>query len=311
MPTRSPRRRSVPSLLILLAVSCAAPGVSLVSDGLSGAPALPSVPTPAPEEHDWNRRLIDPVTQPYWFESPIISSQVRPIHIRHDFPGSSVVGGGKLRAYALQLRYAVTPRLALIAVKDGHIDFEPGGLPHDSGNTDIAGGFKFMVFEDPDSGQLVTVGLVYECDNGDTEVFQGNGSGVWRPFVTGGWDLGAVNLTTLVGANLARDGKAESDSVDYHLHVSYEATPGFWPLIEINGVHYTDDGEAFPTHQELLDYGNLGSTMVEDHDVITGAAGFRWRLSETLDFGFAWEWPLSTREDIFEDRVTLDLIKRF
>ncbi len=273
--------------------------------------ATPDEQTVAADDHDWNRRLIDPVTAPYIFESPLIHTSARPIYIRHNIPRNSILGGGNLKAYALQLRWAVTDRFAVIAVKDGRIDFEASAVPHETGWTDIAGGIKYAFIDDPRSGTIVTGGLIYEMHNGSTNVFQGNGSGAYRPFVSAGWDQGPVNVISSVGAHLPIDGDAESQSVDYHLHVSYEATEKFLPLVEVNGISYTNNGRALPVNQEAVDYGNLGSANVDGNDVITAAIGFRYRLTDDVDFGMAWEEPITERKDIFESRFMFDFVTRF
>ena len=48
------------------------------------------------------------------------------------------------------------------------------------------------------------------------------------------------------------------------------------------------------------------------HDLITAAIGFRSRLSENIDVGFACEMPLSEdNNSIMEDRFTVDLVWSF
>ena len=38
-------------------------------------------------------------------------------------------------------------------------------------------------------GRLVTPGLIFEASNGSRDVFQGNGDGLLRPFVSAGYDV--------------------------------------------------------------------------------------------------------------------------
>lgn len=74
---------------------------------------------------DWKSKAISPVANPLFFEDPQINSEVRPIALWHNIDSSFITGGGEVRVYAAQLRYAVTDRLAIIATKDGYIDFDP------------------------------------------------------------------------------------------------------------------------------------------------------------------------------------------
>jgi hypothetical protein len=61
-----------------------------------------------------------------------------------------------------------------------------------------------------------------------------------------------------------------------------------------------------------LDYTNLGSYNVAGTSVFWGDLGFRWKLTPNLSFGAAYGFPISTPgNDIFNQRVTLDLIFRY
>ena len=259
----------------------------------------------------WEQRLIDPVTAPFLFETPVIHSTVQPVFLRHEFPGTSILGGGNLRGYAVQLRYALNDDLAFIAIKDGRIDYNPGGASDATGWGDLSGGLKYKVYEDLDAGEIVSVGFTYEATQGSRQVLQGNGEGGWHPFVSAGWDDGENNAIASIGAYLPVDGDAESQYINYHLHYSWEIDEVFVPLVEINGLHYTNNGRALPVNQEGVDYANIGANNVEGNDIITGAVGFRWRFSENIDFGLAYEDTLTAREDVFGNRVTADMIWRY
>jgi hypothetical protein len=318
------------SLLVpLLAPACAQPGSAAAP--MPWVEAEPEAAVAAPLEAEgggpmvvlkaedgingddpkWNARLVAPVTQPYLFEEPMINTSVKPVFIRHNFPNSSVLGGGHLKAYALQIRYAVTERFGIIAVKDGRIDFQADAFPDSWGWADVAAGVKYAFHADPEAGTIVTGGIVFEASNGSRDVLQGNGDGGIRPFVTGGKDFGEINTVAQVGGYWPRDGDAESKYIDYHLHLSYEMTEDFWPLIELNGITYVSSGEALPLNEEGLDYANLGSTNVTGNDYFSGAVGFRYRINDLTDFGFAYEESIGGRDGIFDNRYTIDLIKRF
>lgn len=255
----------------------------------------------------WSDRLMDPVTAPTLFESPVIGTNLRPIAAYHTLPDDSIFAGGSVQILALQARWAITDRLALIATKDGYVQIDPDSGGDESGLADVAAGLKYAVVDDPDAGLLVTPGFVYEFASGDEDVFQGNGDGMVRPFVSAGWDLGALNLLANVGYDLPLDDEAESTRFTWHAHAGWELTPNLYPLVEINGLSYVDDGAALPVDFEGVDFFNLGASDVDGNTLVTGAAGARWRVgSSTL--GAAWETPLTSREDIFDWRLTVDWI---
>lgn len=205
--------------LTLLVCACALPPAE---DRVGrGFVLFPREGEPPAGHEPWAERFVDPVTAPYLFESPVVQTNLQAVHLRHDFPRSSILGGGQLKGYALQARLALTERLAFIAIKDGRVDFEPRALPDAWGDVDVGGGLKYVVHEDPEAGRLVTAGLLYEGTNGDGDIFQGNGDGVWRPFVSAGWDLGRWNVLGTAGDSKPVDSDDESTSIDYHLHVDY------------------------------------------------------------------------------------------
>ena len=128
------RAKSLLSIASLGFVGCAAPAALDVNQAsIAAAPALApttapiagaTAPTlaPAAEAEDglfsvrwadnhWKGRLTEPVTAPYWFESPMIHTSLRPVLIRHNFPSDSIFGAGELDVIALQARLAVTERL--------------------------------------------------------------------------------------------------------------------------------------------------------------------------------------------------------
>lgn len=267
----------------------------------------PSVQT-ASEESPWSHRLVDPVTAPTLFESATIQTNVEPILMSHDFPSDSIFQGGGAEIFAVQGRLALNDRLALIAVKDGYIDIDPGVGASESGLADIGGGVKYALHEDREQGFLVTPGLIFETTSGDRDVFQGNGDGVVRPFVSGAWDGGALDVQAAVGIGIPLDSDAESTVIDYHAHVSYEVAPGVHPLVEINGLRFVSSGEALPVDFEGGDLINLGASMVSGNTQHSGAIGVRWRVTDWLQLGGAYEVPLGGREDILDSRITLDAV---
>ncbi len=256
----------------------------------------------------WTSRLIDPVSAPTTFETPLIHTSLNALTLRQQLPNDSIFEGGDFQVYALQARLALSERFALIATKDGYIDLDPDAGADEDGLADIAAGFKYALVDDPENGVLVTPGLILELPSGDKEVFQGNGDGVLRPFVSAGWDRDEFNFLGAVGYNHPLDDNEESASIDYHLHVDYEATSQLYPLAEINGISYVSDGNALPVNFEGGDLINLGAGNVSGNTVITGAVGTRFKANDRVLFGLTYEWPLTSREDLFDDRVTLDLL---
>ena len=112
--------------------ACAA--VSLVTTANAGSPP----PAPVQEAADWKVNTIAPVTNPIFFEDPVIRSEIRPIFVYHNFSDSFITGRGRATLTALQFRYAITDRLAFIATQDGYMNINSVGLGSQDGWMDLA-----------------------------------------------------------------------------------------------------------------------------------------------------------------------------
>ena len=286
---------------------------ALSASSLSCASIAQSDPEPvkADDSESWTDRLVNPVSSPTTFESPTIETNVNGLYIHHKLPTTSIFGGGDYQVFALQARYAVNDRLAIIATKDGYIDLNPKGGADEEGFANIAAGLKYAIIDDPDMGLLVTPGFTYEIDTGNHDVFQGNGDGIIRPMVNVGYDLGPLNVLGSLGWSLPINSNKNSTTIDYHLHLDYELGYDFYPLAELNGISYTRDGDQIPVNFEGGELINLGSTNVKGNTLITGSLGGRYRANEHLSLGFAYEWPLTSRRDLFGRRLTLSVLWRF
>jgi hypothetical protein len=117
---------------------------------------------------DWLTTRIEPVTNPIFFEDPQIVSEARPLFIYHEIPGNFLTQGGNVQVYALQLRWAITPRLALIATKDGYIDFHPDAvLTPQNGWANISAGLKYAVIDDRAHDFILTPGFKFQAPTGN------------------------------------------------------------------------------------------------------------------------------------------------
>lgn len=280
--------------------------------------------------------FISPVTSFTNFEDPLATTEVRPIFMFHSLSdelklGNTRVGnGGEAYLFAVQLRYAITERLGLIATKDGYVwlrpDEEiPGALTHDDGWANLAFGLKYSLLHDVQNQRVVTFGLRYEAPSGDAQVLQGKvyrasafnndrGKGVMNPFLSAGMTVENFHILGYTGVRAALD-DVDSSFFDLSLHVDHPFG-NFYPLIEMNWVQTIADGDRLPLNGEGFDLLNLGSVDSDGKGVVTGAVGARYRITTCnsagvgIDLGAAVEFPLTDREDIFNLRVTTDVIVR-
>ncbi len=284
---------------------------------------------------------VAPMSMPYLFEDPYITTELNLVGIYHNFPSDSVFDGGEAGVIALQARLAITDRLAFIATKDGYTILRPDNslLENEEGFMDITVGFKYAVVDDRDAGLIVTPSLRYEIPLGSDDVLQGRGKGVFIPAVSVGFGPGAIHVIADLGAQLPVDGDRDSTSLFYNLHldqaIEMDCLPGakfIVPFIELNAMHWVDSGDGSSTidlrgpgraslraAQGLLNMGanatadlrfegadvaNLGSSGMAGEHLITMAWGFRIPFENGVTTGLSYERVLSRRQDIFEQRVT-------
>lgn len=261
-------------------------------------------------------QIASPVSNPVNFEDPRIQSNIKPIFVYHKLDDKFVTSGGDVRIYALQLRYAVNERLAIIATKDGIVDFRPDGVLDDHvGMANLAGGFKYAFYKDTASRVLGTAGLRIEVPTGAEKVQQGFGGGVLNPFVSGAAVLGSdsqpINVVAATGLRVAFDSE-DSSFWDLDLHVDTKVGP-VSPLLELNMVHVTDAGNRLPIPDEGQDFFNFGASDSNGKTMLTGAAGLRANLTKDVSWGIAYQIPLAhgagTR--VTDWRLTTDLTLAF
>ena len=284
-----------------------------------------SAPQTRAAEPDWKTGLISPVANPIYFEDPRITSEVRPIFLQHWLPerfdvvGGSVPLDGFARVYALQLRYALTEKLGLIATKDGYIEFKPKGAlatKHSYGFADLAAGLKYALVDDAEKQLLVTPGLTITLPSGDDEVFQGKGDGEWNLFVSAAKGFDDLHLLGNLGFRIPNNFSAQTAQAHYSLQLDYRTCNYFVPFVVLNGYTILSEGHhrllnAVPLNTELYDLSNFGSEDVASRTQLTLGAGFRSHLTKDVDVGLAYEAGVTTLQGIFDSRLTVDMIFRF
>ncbi|MBL6707181.1 MAG: hypothetical protein ISQ06_13810 [Planctomycetaceae bacterium] len=252
--------------------------------------------------------FIEPVTNSVFFEDPRSRTRLRFLFINQTIPNSTpVLGGGDFQVYGLEATFALNERWSIIAQKDGWINLQADGIPHQDGWANLATGLKYVLVRDVENQFLLSTGFQYEWSNGSSEVFQGNGDGVWNPFLSAGKQFNCdTHVITTIGAHLPAD-NADSSSLFYSLHVDHAFTDQLYGLVELNGLHYVDDGSRLAVPFEGGDLLNLGSTSAEGNYLLTMAFGGTYKFNPNWETAAAYEIPLAAKGDIFDDRLTFTL----
>lgn len=286
--------------------------------------ALTNFPAQAQQEKlDWKSETISPVVNPIYFEDPFIRSEARPIFMEHrlpknfEFAGGKAPLGGDVQVYALQLRWAVTERLALIATKDGYIHMSPDKtLDHTKGWANLAAGFKYAVVDMPESEFILTPGLTLELPTGNTDVEQGRGDGEWNVFVSSAKGFGTFHVTGNVGVRVPNNLDDQTVQSHYSVQLDYAVCPYFTPFFAANGYTVLSEGDhkllgAVDLNTEMYDLINFGSTRAGGCTQVAVGGGFRSHLCQRVDLGFGYEAGITSPVGIFENRFTFDLIWHF
>lgn len=239
-----------------------------------------------------------------------MTTEIRPFFLYTEISDDFVTQGGSYSVVAVQLRVAITDRIALIATKDGYIFLDPDeAVPEDDGFANLGLGLKGVFYRDEDAAFILSGGVRYEAASGNQGVLQGGGIGVMNPFLSVAKGFGDLHLQGYTGPQLALSSD-DSSYYDVALHADYRVADVFYPLVEFNWRHTLTGGERLPIDQEGWDLVNLGSTDAGGESVATLALGFRFRPMEDLDVGLGAEFPVTDRHDILDWRFTMDFIWR-
>lgn len=247
----------------------------------------------------------EPISNPLYFESPLINTQLKFLYLYHEFPDGNALDGGNLDTVALQIRVALTERLAFIATKDGYTWFDPGLYEdEEEGFNDLAVGLKYAFIADQELDLVATAGFRYEWRVGAQRVFMGDNDEI-SPFVSVAKGWGKFHTMANIGIRIPFDDDRANTVFNWSIHADYEILPGFAPVVEINGLHYLDDAERTPLDIGGADYANLGSTDVSGDALVTLGVGASFKLTPNFSLGATYEFPLTDPDDdIFEQRVT-------
>ena len=264
-------------------------------------------------------KMISPAFNAVNFEDPRALSEARFLYYYHEIDDKFVSAGGNAQLYALQLRYALTDKLSIIATKDGYVDLNTkANVPKDTGFADLEAGLKYSILEDKEAGYIASAQLRYLIPVGDHEVFQGEGNGMLHPSFSGAYSVtDALTVTSGTGLRVPM-GSNDSFFWDADVQMDYRVDVGdggmaIYPLVGASLVHVAQAGNRLGIPDEGQDLFNFGATNSAGNNILTGAAGFRFRTCKNFDLGVAYQVPLDRTEGsrIIDYRWNFDAIVKF
>ena len=236
--------RKCPSLLATLIATVSAHA------GETPPPYQPSEPI-APMASDPFAQAIRPITSPTLFDLAVPRTQLHGIFMHQSFPSTlnTTIGevpvDGDFQLYALQLEYALTDTVSLVATKDGYIDLNPDStLSEDSGFANLAAGVKWAFIYDPEDRFAVSLTTQVEIPTGNGDVFQGTGDGALLPSLSLLKLYDRFQFAGTLGLHLPFDTDEESTTLFSSAHLSYALTDRIFPLVELNYFRVLDEGDG-------------------------------------------------------------------
>ncbi len=252
--------------------------------------------------------FISPITNPVYFEDPRLNTEVRGIFLQHRVPQAA--GGGAVQLYAIQLRARISENVQLIATKDGFVTSSNPLI--DDGWADLALGLKFALWRNPENQRLTSAGFTYELPSGEASALQGNGAGNLNVFYTSGRRVfDRVNWISGGGFRQPLDRVDESTVAYGSQHLSTNIGPKTWALTELNVQKWTGSGQGGIPGVEGGDLFNFGSSGVSGNTIVTHAVGLKFKPRRNSEIGAAFEYPLTKRRDILDNRINVNWTVRY
>jgi len=267
--------------------------------------------------------LISPVTMPFYAEDPRALTEIRPILMYQSIPGSTpTFGGGSAWYFGTQARLAFTDRFSVVLHELGYMSFNPDnqtGINNGGGLAAIKISPKYTFLKSPETGSIAAVGLMFDLPIGTKNAYQDVGTASIAPYVSYGQTFGrlpggygSLNFIGNLGYSLGIDDK-RSDFLYSSLHLDWNIANAntFFPLVELNWLHYTSKGSANTFGTEGADLINFGDSTRTASNYVTLAAGMRYKLSDHVILGGAIEGAVGSDKFLNSYRFTFDVIFRY
>lgn len=263
------------------------------------------VAPPSPEDI-----VVHPISAPYFHEDAFVTTDLRAWYAYHNFPGDTILGAGSGQVAALQIRFALTHYLQFVAYKDGWVDLNTP-LLNDRGWNNIAAGLKWAFVQQKKYQLYAAAGIGYEFASGDDQVLQDYDEVRFWLSVNKGF--GRLHLGAMANYHLGcGNGKPifqPSEFIDWHVHIDYQLWKYFSPVVEFNGYHTVNNGNAPVTPFSGVDVANLSGNV--DENVVTVAVGAEVRPIDRLALRAAYELPLTNNTDLYGNRWTFSAVLSF
>lgn len=255
-------------------------------------------------------RFISPLSNPFFFEDPRSLTEARGIFLDNSLP--NFIGGGDAEVWAGQLRARISERVSIIAPRLGHLQVNPSGQGAPDGFMSAPVGLKYNFVRDVENQILLSGGVTYFIP-GSQKAFSNWGDGDVHFFLSGGAEIfDGAHWLSGTGFRIPVDSNWGTQMWYWSNQWDYELPGHIYPLVGLNWFHWMRSaGVGIGAPVTALDLIDLPVNGVAGSDVVTCALGGKWKPNGHVEVGGGFEFPLTDRTDILDERVYVDLILRY
>jgi hypothetical protein len=139
------------------------------------------------------------------------------------------------------------------------------------------------------------------------------GDGDFHFFLTGGKQIfGYGHWLSASGFRIPANNNFGTQLWYWSNQWDYELFDGIYPLVGVNWFHWMRSSDlSIGAPVTALDLINLPVSGVAGTNVVTGLAGLKLKPGAHCELGAGYEFPLTERTDILQNRFYADLIFRY
>ncbi len=198
--------------------------------------------------------ITTPISNPFLAEDPRALTEIRPIFIYQNVPGSQPnFQGGNIWFFGARGSIALTDRFSITLNKLGGIDVNPNSanMPSDFGFAEVWLGPKYTFWRDTQSGTVAAGGLIFQIPSGSSKTLQDTGNLSLTPYVSVGktlqeFNAGSFNGIAIAGYTFATNGsRSDYFYMTGHLDFDVGNYHRFYPVAELNWFQYGKGGDRY------------------------------------------------------------------
>ena len=256
--------------------------------------------------------FISPLSNPFYFEDPRSLTEVRGIFLNNSLP----------RQYHAAATRRCIPRSSAVGSPTGSAsslptwDISRSTRPRTAaapvGFASAPIGVKYNFVRNVETQFLLTGGITYFIP-GNMANFHQPADGDAHIFLTGGkqiFDRG--HWISGTGFRIPLDSNWGTQFWYWSNQWDYEIVDRWFPLVGVNWWHFMrSSGVGGGSPVTGLDLINIPNGNVAGTNVASGVVGVRWKATDQFVVGTGYEFPLTTRKDILQDRFYVDVIFRY